>query len=343
VLHRFCKDIPKAELHLHIEGTLEPEMLWNLMKKNNVPLPYASVENIKEKYQFSDLQSFLDIYYAGAQVLKTADDFYDLTFAYFTKVHSQGVIHSEIFWDPQTHMANGISMEVQLEGLTRAFSDAEHKLGITSRLIMCFLRHLSQEEASECLSKARPWVEKGVIHAVGLDSTELGNPPSQFVQVFEEAGKLGLHRLAHAGEEGTPDYIWEAIRLLHIERIDHGNATVQDEELMNYVCENQIPLTMCPCSNLALKNCHSIKHHPSLILLRRGARVTINSDDPAYFGGLYIGDNFALLQQELGLTQDDIHTLAKNSLLASFMKKDELDKALRKLEEYVARFKQELP
>jgi adenine deaminase len=312
----FLKGLPKAELHLHIEGTLEPELAFRLAQKHGVVLPYSSVEELRGAYQFEDLQSFLDIYYAGAGVLRDADDFHALTEAYLRKAHEQGVVHVEIFFDPQTHSERGIALSTVLDGITRALREGEEQFGITHRLILCFLRHLSAADAMQTLGEALPY--KNSIAAVGLDSSEKGHPPSKFVAVFDRARREGLLTVAHAGEEGPPEYIYEALDLLKVKRIDHGVRAEEDPRLIDRLVRERMPLTVCPLSNVKLKVFGTVEAHNIKRLLERGLCVTVNSDDPAYFGG-YLLENFVAIEQGLGLTQAELTALARNSFEASFL------------------------
>jgi len=327
----FIKNIPKAELHLHIEGTLEPELMFKIAKRNNIILRFKTIKELKEAYNFSNLQDFLDIYYEGAGVLITEKDFYDLTWAYLQKIHSQNVLHTEIFFDPQTHTSRGISFSTVIKGIFRALKDAGEKLGISSKIIMCFLRHLDEKFAMQTLELALPY--KKWIKTVGLDSSELGNPPSKFKEVFDRARHEGFLTVAHAGEEGPASYVWEALNLLKVSRIDHSNHALDDENLVRELARRQIPLTVCPLSNVKLSVVDAIKNHPLKTMMDKGLFVTINSDDPAYFGG-YINENYSAVQKALNLTKEDIHTLAKNSFVASFLEESEKQKLLKKLEEY---------
>jgi adenine deaminase len=313
-------ELPKAELHLHIEGSLEPELMFTLAERNGIKLPFKSIAAIKQAYNFSNLQSFLDIYYAGANVLQTEQDFYDLTWAYLEKAVSQGVIHTEIFFDPQTHTDRGINFAVVLNGIDQALQDGQKNLGISSKLILCFLRHLSAEAAMKTLEDALPYQDR--IIAVGLDSSEVGHPPSKFQEVFDRARSEGFLTVAHAGEEGPPEYIWEAINLLKVSRIDHGVRCIEDPQLVEYLVEKQIPLTVCPLSNVKLRVFDSLEKHNLKQLLDLGLCVTVNSDDPAYFGG-YIGDNFQAVMDALNLSSDDLRKLAENSFRASFLTAEE--------------------
>jgi adenosine deaminase len=315
-LSTFIAGMPKAELHLHIEGTLEPELALRLAERNGVTLPYPSVEALRAAYQFTDLQSFLDIYYAGASVLKHEQDFYDLTWAYLERAKSDNVVHTEIFFDPQTHTSRGVGLSVVMAGITRALEEADRRLGISSRLIMCFLRHLSETQAFATVDAALPFREQ--IVAVGLDSSERGHPPSQFERVFARCRELGWRSVAHAGEEGPASYIAEALDLLKAERIDHGVRCLEDAGLVARLARERVPLTVCPLSNVKLRVFPDLQRHNLKQLLAAGLHVTINSDDPAYFGG-YVNDNFTAAQQALNLSRDDLRQLAKNSFLASFI------------------------
>jgi adenosine deaminase len=312
----FARKLPKAELHLHIEGTLEPELMFELASRNGVDLPYASIEDVRRAYVFSDLQSFLDIYYAGCRVLLKEQDFYDLTWAYLTRAAAQGVRHAEIFFDPQTHTDRGLAFETVVTGIHRALEDGRARLDITSGLILCFLRHLSAEAAMRTLTEALPYREW--ILAVGLDSSEVGNPPVKFRAVYESARRSGLLAVAHAGEEGPPAYVWEALDILKVRRIDHGVRSIEDGRLISRLVEEQIPLTVCPLSNVKLRVFPNLKSHNLKQLLNRGLLVTVNSDDPAYFGG-YVAENFAASAAALDLSREQVLQLAKNSFLASFL------------------------
>jgi adenosine deaminase len=309
--------LPKAELHLHLEGSLEPELLFALAERNRIALPWADVNSLRGAYAFNNLQEFLDLYYQGANVLRTEQDFYDLTWAYLLKCREQGVIHTEPFFDPQTHTDRGIPFEVVLRGIKQALVDGEKQLGITHGLILSFLRHLSEEEAFKTLEQAMPFRDAFV--AVGLDSSEKGFPPRLFGRVFAKARSEGLFTVAHAGEEGPPEYIWEALDLLKIERIDHGVRAIEDERLMQRIIDEQIPLTVCPLSNIKLCVFDNMAQHNILAMLERGVKVTVNSDDPAYFGG-YVGENFAALKRDLGMTREQAARLAANSLEARLVK-----------------------
>ena len=312
----YLKGLPKAELHLHIEGTLEPELAFRLAKKHDVALPYGSVEELRAAYSFTNLQSFLDIYYAGASVLRDAEDFHALTEAYLRKAHEQGVVHVEIFFDPQTHTGRGIALTTVLEGICGALREGQQRLGITHRLILCFLRHLSAAAAMQTLEAALP--HKNAIAAVGLDSSEKGHPPSKFSAVFDRARQEGLLTVAHAGEEGPPEYIYEALDLLKVRRIDHGVRSEEAPELLERLVRERVPLTVCPLSNVRLKVFDRIENHNLKRLLEKGVCVTVNSDDPAYFGG-YLLENFLALERGLALSRAQLTTLARNSFEASFL------------------------
>ena len=307
--------MPKAELHIHIEGSLEPELIFAFARRNGIKLPYANVDELRRAYAFTNLQSFLDIYYAGASVLITEQDFYDMTRAYLERAAQDNVIHAEIFFDPQTHTARGVSMETVIKGLHRACVDAQAELGLSAALILCFLRHLSEEEAFETLEQALPYRDK--IIGVGLDSGEVGNPPEKFARVFARCRDLGLHLVAHAGEEGPPQYIWTALDLLRVERIDHGVQAIKDPALMQRLAKNRIALTVCPLSNLKLCVFPDLAQHNLRQLLDAGLAATVNSDDPAYFGG-YMNENFTQTFAATGMNAQHAWTLARNSFEASF-------------------------
>ena len=308
--------MPKAELHIHIEGSLEPELIFALAQRNNVQIPYASVEDLKRAYAFTNLQSFLDIYYAGASVLLHEQDFYDMAQAYFVRAAADNVVHAELFFDPQTHTARGVSMAAVINGLHRACEDAKATLGVSASLILCFLRHLSEEDALATLAQALPFRDKFI--GVGLDSSEWGHPPEKFARVFAQARELGLHLVAHAGEEGPPAYIWSALDVLQVERIDHGVQAVKDPDLMQRLARDRIPLTVCPLSNLKLCVFPDLAQHNLGALLDAGLVATINSDDPAYFGG-YMNENFTQTFAATGLTAQHAYQLATNSFEASFV------------------------
>ena len=329
----FARGLPKAELHLHIEGTLEPELMFELARRNGVPLPYASVDDVRRAYIFSDLQSFLDIYYAGCRVLLKEQDFYDLTWAYLTRAVSQGVRHAEIFFDAQTHTDRGVPFESVVTGIRRALHDGEARFRITSGLIMCFLRHLSADAATRTLHEALPF--KKWILAVGLDSSEVGHPPAKFEDVYDRAREAGFLAVAHAGEEGPPAYVWEALDILKARRIDHGVRCVEDDRLVGRLVEEQIPLTVCPLSNVKLRVFPNLRAHNLKQLLDRGLLVTVNSDDPAYFGG-YVADNFRDTAAALGLGREQLLTLARNSFVASFLSEEQRRAYLGDVERFAA-------
>ena len=330
----FIADLPKAELHLHIEGSLEPELMFALAERNAVAIPYASVEEVRAAYQFSRLQDFLDIYYAGAAVLLTTQDFHDLAAAYFDRAAADGVVHAEIMFDPQTHTARGVAFDTVITGLLSAMAEAEAKHGMTTKLILSFLRHLDEADAFETLESARPWLDR--IAAVGLDSSELGHPPEKFARVFAAARALGLKAVAHAGEEGPPEYVYQALDLLEIDRLDHGNRSLEDPVLVARLARSAMTLTVCPLSNLKLCVVGDMAAHPIDRMLREGLRATINSDDPAYFGG-YVADNYRAIEAARGLTRADLVTLARNSFLGSFLPDDVVAGHLAALDAYVAR------
>lgn len=332
-MEEFIRGLPKVELHLHIEGTLEPEMMFRLAQRNGMSLPFASVEEVRRAYEFTDLQSFLDIYYQGAAVLQTEQDFYDLMWAYLERAAADNVRHCEMFFDPQTHTERGIGFPVFMEGFARARAAARQRLGMTTQLIMCFLRHLPEESALETLEQARPFL--GDIVAVGLDSGERGNPPQKFATAFTRARAAGLRVVAHAGEEGPADYIRDSLDLLGAERIDHGVACEQDDALVERLAAEGIALTVCPLSNMKLQVFPDLRQHNLARLLRRGVRVTINSDDPAYFGG-YIGDNFLATHLALGLGREELAALARNGIEAAFLDETRRGEIEAELEAYLA-------
>ncbi|KZZ15087.1 adenosine deaminase [Oleiphilus sp. HI0079] len=312
----FLKALPKAELHLHIEGSLEPELMFKLAERNRIDLPYTSIEEVREAYQFTNLQTFLDIYYQSAAVLIHEQDFYDLTWAYLLKCQEQGVVHTELFFDPQTHTERGIDIGVVFDGITRALADAATQLGISGALIMCFLRHLSEEAAFIVLEQAKPYLQH--IVGVGLDSSEVGHPPAKFERVFREARKLGLKAVAHAGEEGPPEYIVEALNLLNVDRIDHGVRCLENDALVARLVREQVPLTVCPQSNVRLKVFEDMSEHTILEMLDKGLVATVNADAPSFFGG-YVLENFEALVSSLGMTRIQAARLAENSLRSSFI------------------------
>jgi adenosine deaminase len=320
--HTFIAGLPKAELHMHIEGSLEPEMMFALARRNGVSIPFASVEALRAAYDFSRLQDFLDIYYQGAAVLRTEEDFHDLALAYFDRAAADGVVHAEIFFDPQTHTARGLPFRVAADGLLAGMAAAEAKHGVTSKLILCFLRHLAAAE---------PWLDR--IVGVGLDSSELGHPPSDFARVFAAAGAMGLKRVAHAGEEGPPDYVLQALDQLRIDRLDHGNRSLEDGGLVARLAREGMTLTVCPLSNHKLRVIPDLAAHPIAEMLRLGLRATVNSDDPAYFGG-YINDNYRAVAPLLSLAE--LTTLARNSLLGSFLPAEAVADHVAAIDAYAA-------
>ena len=327
-LSDLIRKLPKAELHLHIEGTLEPVMMMELAEKHAVELPYTRIEDIKKAFNFKDLQSFLDLYYLGAGVLRDEDDFYRLMAAYLERCHKEGIVHAEMMFDPQTHTDRGIDFSVVVGGFERARRKAAEQWGISSLLIMCFLRHLNQDSAFETLEAAVPYRDQ--IHAVGLDSSELGHPPRKFQEVFQKAAEQGYERVAHAGEEGPPAYIWEALDVLKVTRVDHGVRCLEDPELINRLVSAQTPLTVCPLSNIRLCVYDRMQQHPILSMLDQGLNVSVNSDDPTYFGG-YLMDNFAALEVVLGMTEVQARQLAANSIRGSFVDTDRREAWLREV------------
>ena len=332
-LENFVRGMPKAELHIHIEGSLEPELIFALAARNNLSLPYASVAQLRAAYAFTDLQSFLDIYYAGASVLLHEADFYDMAMAYFQRAKADNIVHAELFFDPQTHTARGVPFAAVVDGLSRACADAQRDLGIRASLIMCFLRHLSEAEAFATLEQAKPHLDKVI--GVGLDSGELGNPPEKFAGVFAAARALGLRAVAHAGEEGPPAYIWSALNLLKAERIDHGVQALKDPELMQRLAAQAVPLTVCPLSNIKLCVFENMAQHNLKKMLEAGLVITINSDDPAYFGG-YLNQNYLETMRALDLNAQQLRTLAEHSFTASFASAEQKHEYLHKLAEYCA-------
>lgn len=331
----FIRDIPKAELHLHIEGTFEPELMFKIAKRNNIKIKYKSVEELRQAYDFNNLQEFLDIYYEGASVLVTEQDFYDITWAYLEKINEQNVVHAEIFFDPQTHTDRGIEFGIVIQGIYKALEDGQNKLGISSRLIMCFLRHLDEKAAMKTLEMALEY--KDWITAVGLDSSEVGHPPSKFQRVFEQSRRAGFLTVAHAGEEGPAEYIWEALNLLEVSRVDHGNHSLDDGKLIQELVSRKMPLTVCPLSNLKLKVVKDLNQHPLRKMMDKGLLVTINSDDPAYFGG-YINENYLAVSNALNLSKKDIYQLAKNSFIASFLDEKTKRRMVEKADQYYQNF-----
>jgi adenosine deaminase len=332
--------LPKAELHLHIEGSLEPELMFALARRNGVTIPFASVEDVRAAYAFSNLQDFLDIYYAGAAVLQTEDDFRDLAVAYFDRAAADNVRHAEIFFDPQTHTDRGIAMGIVVEGLLAGMADAEARHGITARLILCFLRHLDEDAAFATLEAAEPWLDR--IAAVGLDSSEVGHPPAKFAQVFARAAAMGLKRVAHAGEEGPPAYVYQALDVLEIDRLDHGNRSLEDAELTRRLVAEQMTLTVCPLSNLKLCVVGDMAGHPIRRMLDLGLRATINSDDPAYFGG-YIGDNFRAVAAAGLVDGAELATLARNSFAGAFLDEPVRAAHIAEVDAAVAAWRRSMP
>jgi adenosine deaminase len=318
---------------MHIEGSLEPELMFALAKRNRVEIPFGSVEEVRAAYSFSRLQDFLDIYYRGADVLRTEEDFRDLASAYFDRAAADAVVHSEIFFDPQTHTARGVPFGVAAAGLLAGMEEARARHGISSKLILCFLRHLDEAEAFATLAEAEPWLDR--IEAVGLDSSELGHPPEKFARVFAAAADMGLKRVAHAGEEGPADYVWQALDLLQVDRLDHGNRSLDDPALVERLVREQMTLTVCPLSNLKLCVVPEMAVHPIDRMLEAGLRVTVNSDDPAYFGG-YVNDNYRAVADGRGLGREQLATLARNSFLGSFLGEDEVAEHLRRVDAYAA-------
>ncbi len=331
-LRRWLQALPKAELHLHIEGTLEPELMFELARRNAVALPYADVAAVRAAYQFTDLQSFLDLYYAGASVLMTEQDFHDLAAAYLQRAHADGVVHAEIMFDPQAHTRRGIAIETVFAGLARALREARDTLGISSRLLLSFLRHLSEDDAIATLEAALPLRETyaDLWTGIGLDSAERNNPPEKFARVYARCAQLGFKLVAHAGEEGPPEYVRSALDVLGVARIDHGVRSGEDPQLLQTLIRRRIPLTVCPLSNLKLGVVRDLAEHNLARLLRAGAMVTVNSDDPAYFGG-YILDNYIAVAHALDLSRDELVTLAANSLSASFLPAAEKSRLMNRL------------
>lgn len=325
--------LPKAELHLHIEGTFEPELMFDIAKRNNINLAHDSVESLKSTYEFDNLQEFLDIYYQGVNVLQTEQDFYDLTWAYLQRAKADNVVHTEIMYDPQSHTERGIAFEVAINGIHRALSDARTQLGISSYLILSLLRHLSEEECLATLDQAVEHMDK--FDAIGLDSSEMGNPPEKFIKLYAKAEELKLLKVAHAGEEGPAEYIWSAIDKLKIDRIDHGNRCLDDDKLVDYIIEKDLTLTVCPLSNLKLCVVDDLKQHPIKVMLDKGLNATVNSDDPAYFGG-YVNDNFIAITDALDLSNDDIVQLVKNSFTGSFLPESHIQEHITQIDKIMA-------
>jgi adenine deaminase len=332
-LSSFIRGLPKAELHLHIEGSLEPEQMFAFGQRNKVAIPYRSVEEVRAAYAFSNLQDFLDIYYQGANVLMTEEDFRDLTLAYFARLHADGGKHAEIFFDPETHTDRGLAFSIAIDGLLSGMKEAESRYGITSKLIMCFLRHLDEASSLRTLKSAEPYLDR--IAGVGLDSSEKGHPPSKFARVFKAAKERGLKIVAHAGEEGPPAYVHEALDILRVDRIDHGNRALEDAALVQRLVREGMTLTVCPLSNLKLCVVMDLKDHPMKRMLDLGLKATCNSDDPAYFGG-YIAENFIRTAQAVNLTRDDIVQLAKNSFTGAFLDSASIAKHVASIDAYAA-------
>ncbi len=329
-IHKLIRSLPKAELHIHIEGSLEPELMFQLALRNGIQLKYKTVESLREAYQFANLQEFLDLYYEATSVLLVEQDFYDLTWAYLLKANENNIVHTEVMFDPQAHTSRGVAFGAVIGGIYRALTDGYEKLGISFRLIMSFLRHLSEEDGFKTLAEAIPF--QGWITAVGLDSSERNFPPELFVDLFDKAQEMGFLTVAHAGEEGPPEYIWGAIDLLKVSRIDHGNSSVEDPDLVDVLSLYEIPLTSCPLSNLKLKVIQKMEQHPAREMLERGIKVTVNSDDPAYFGG-YLNDNYMALADALHLSSEEILQLVKNSFEASFITDGEKRDFLKRVDE----------
>jgi len=325
--------LPKCELHIHVEGSLEPELMFALARRNGIRLPYASVEAVRQAYRFRNLQDFLDIYYQGMSVLVTEQDFYDLAFAYLARAHADKVRHVEMFFDPQGHTSRGIPFATVLEGLSRAIADASEKLGVKASLIMCFLRHLEEADAERTLDAALPFKDR--IAGVGLDSSEQGNPPGKFKRVFERARAAGFFLTAHAGEEGPPSYVWEALDVLGVARIDHGVRSMEDEPLVERLARERVPLTVCPLSNVRLRVVEDLAHHPLRRMLDKGLVATVNSDDPAYFGG-YVQENYRAAAQALRLGRDEVAALVRNGIAASLMPKSEKAALLAEVDRVIA-------
>lgn len=333
----FIAKVPKAELHLHIEGTLEPELMLDLAQRNGIRMPFASIDEVRAAYDFSNLQDFLDIYYRGMAVLQTEQDFFDLTMAYLRRAAADNVRHVEIFFDPQGHSARGVSFDTAIGGITRALAEGGAQFGVTYRLIMCFLRHLDEESAFDTLRQAATWLHQ--IDGVGLDSSEVGHPPSKFARVFSAAREKGLKLVAHAGEEGPPEYIWEALDLLKIDRIDHGNRALEDERLIERIIADGQTLTLCPLSNLKLCVISNIAESPVKHLLDLGVNATVNSDDPAYFGG-YVNANFNAIAEGLDLSIDELATLAANSFRGSFLEDVDKDRHVASINALAAEYRE---
>jgi adenosine deaminase len=331
--HTLIKRLPKCELHIHIEGSLEPEMMFALARRNAIELPYPSVDALRQAYRFRNLQDFLDLYYQGMSVLITEQDFYDLAFAYLERAHADNVRHVEMFFDPQGHTSRGVAFSTVVNGLHRAIVDARSKLGVQASLIMCFLRHLDEADAERTLESALPFKDR--IVGIGLDSSEAGHPPSKFERVFGRARDAGFFLTAHAGEEGPPRYVWEALDLLGVGRIDHGVRSMEDNALVARLARERVALTVCPLSNLRLRVVDELTHHPLRRMMDKGLRVTVNSDDPAYFGG-YVNENYRAVSEALALGRDEIATIVRNGFHAALMPMSERDKALAEIDRVLA-------
>ncbi|MFK7957794.1 MAG: adenosine deaminase [Lysobacterales bacterium] len=332
---QLIKQLPKAELHLHLEGSLEPELMFELAQRNGVSIPFDSVEQVRDAYEFHNLQEFLDIYYQGMAVLQTEQDFFDLTVAYCRRVHDDQVRHVEVFFDPQGHTERGVAMATVIEGITRGLTHAQSAWSISSRLILCFLRHLDEAAAFDTLEQAQPFLSQ--LAGVGLDSSELGHPPEKFARVFARARELGLRTVAHAGEEGPPQYVWEALDLLQVQRLDHGNRALEDDALVQRLIDEQMPLTVCPLSNLKLCVVDDMTHHPLKRMLELGLIATVNSDDPSYFGG-YMNANFEAVATALSLNARHVGQLARNSFAASWLPDGEKQQFLTEIDEIITNF-----
>ena len=331
-MKKFIQGLPKAELHLHLEGSLEPQQMFEFAQRNKIDIPFKSVDEVKQAYQFSNLQDFLDIYYLGMNVLIEEQDFYQLTEAYLRKVHAENTLHVEVFFDPQGHTERGVAFSTVVNGINKALKEVGEELGITYRLIMCFLRHLDEASAIDTLEQAKPYLD--LIDGVGLDSSELGNPPEKFKSVFAQAKELGLYLVAHAGEEGPADYVWQALDVLHVDRLDHGNRSLEDQKLVDRIVKEKIALTVCPLSNLKLCVVDDMSRHPLKDMLDQGIVATINSDDPSYFGG-YMNDNYLAVSDALALSKEEFAQLAKNSFEASFLDSSEKLGYIQKIDDYL--------
>ena len=327
-LLEFIKKSPKAELHLHIEGTLEPEQMFALAKRNNIQIPFKNINEVKEAYNFSNLESFLKTYYEGAKVLIKEQDFFDLTWAYALKCKEDNIVHTEIFFDAQTHTDRGINFDIVINGIYKALQKAEKEFGLSFKIIMCFLRHLDEEEGFKILDQA--FTHKDKIYGVGLDSSETGNPPNKYEKLFKKAIEYGFITVAHAGEEGPPEYMWEALKLLNVKRIDHGVQCLKDEKLVEQLSKNQIPLTVCPLSNIKLRVFNELKEHNLKKMLDKKLMVMVNSDDPAYFGG-YLNENLIETQLALNLSKDEVRTLLINSFKSSFLNEEKKKEWISKI------------